>query len=130
QRLWSARGRDDQLLFGTRNGTPISPTNFYNRVFKPATRTAGVEWATFHTLRHTCASLLFNRAGLNPKQVQAWLGHHSAAFTMDVYVHLLEDDITEAPAALDKLLWGATGGQPATPKPAEVAEIAEAAIPL
>ena len=37
---------------------------------------AGVGWAGLHTLRHTCASLLF-RSGWNAKQVQMVLGHHS-----------------------------------------------------
>jgi hypothetical protein len=34
--------------------------------------------------------------GLNAKQVQGWLGHHGASFTMDVYVHLLADDLPDA----------------------------------
>ncbi len=29
-------------------------------------------------------------------QVQRWLGHHSAAFTLATYVHLLDGDIGEA----------------------------------
>jgi len=33
--------------------------------------------------------------GRNAKQVQRWLGHHSAAFTLDTYVHLLSDDLDE-----------------------------------
>jgi hypothetical protein len=33
-------------------------------------------WVRFHTFRHTCATMLF-RHGLNAKQVQSWLGHHS-----------------------------------------------------
>jgi hypothetical protein len=32
---------------------------------------------------------------LNAKQVQGWLGHHSAAFTLSTYVHLLPDDLPE-----------------------------------
>ena len=39
--------------------------------------------------------MLFRR-GLNAKQVQLWLGHHSAAFTLDTYVHLLPDDLPDA----------------------------------
>jgi hypothetical protein len=31
--------------------------------------------------------------GRNAVQVQRWLGHHSAAFTLARYVHLLNDDI-------------------------------------
>jgi len=42
--------------------------------------------------RHTCASLLFAQ-GRNAVQVQRWLGHHSAAFTLASYVHLLDGDI-------------------------------------
>ena len=34
--------------------------------------------------------------GANAKQVQAWLGHHSPAFTLAVYVHLLDDDVPDA----------------------------------
>jgi integrase len=120
RRLWTLRGRDDQLVFSTSRGTPIDVTNFYNRVYKPAARAAGVPWATLHTLRHTCASVLFNKAGLNPKQVQAWLGHHAASFTLDTYVHLLDEDIQDAPAALDALLEGATGGQQDAPNCAEL----------
>jgi hypothetical protein len=34
-------------------------------------------------------------AGRNPKQIQHWLGHHSAAFTLDTYAHLLDAGIGE-----------------------------------
>lgn len=46
----------------------------------------------FHTLRHTCASLLVAR-GANAVQAQHWLGHHSAASTLATYVHLLDGDL-------------------------------------
>ena len=106
RRLWELRkerrGVDDALVFGTSAGTPLGDANLY-RAFKPAAARAGVPWASFHTLRHTCATELF-RAGKNPKQVQAWLGHHAASFTMDVYVHLLPDDVGEAPETFDGLV--------------------------
>jgi integrase len=44
---------------------------------------------TFHTFRHTCASLLFDD-GRNIKQVQEWLGHADPGFTLRTYVHLLD----------------------------------------
>ena len=34
--------------------------------------------------------MLFER-GLNVKQVQRWLGHHSASFTLDKYIHSLDE---------------------------------------
>lgn len=52
---------------------------------------AGMPWAGFHAFRHTCATRLF-AAGRNAVQVQRWLGHHSPAFTLATYVHLLDDD--------------------------------------
>ena len=36
------------------------------------------------------------RDGANAKQVQHWLGHHSPAFTLAVYVHLLPEDAPDA----------------------------------
>jgi integrase len=62
------------------------------RALKPAAEEAGAPWAGFHTFRHTWASMLFER-GANAVQVQRWLGHHSAAFTLATYVHLLSDDL-------------------------------------
>jgi integrase len=72
-------------------------------VLKPAARAAGltvavagkdepVPWVSFHTFRHTCASLLFD-AGKNVKQVQEWLGHAEPGFTLRTYVHLLDEGL-------------------------------------
>jgi hypothetical protein len=36
------------------------------------------------------------RNGMNAKQVQGWLGHHAASFTIDTYIHLLPDDLVPA----------------------------------
>ena len=80
----------------------IDTSNLSSRVLKPAARRAGVPWVGFHSFRHTAATSLF-RAGLNAKQVQLWLGHHSPAFTLATYVHLLPDDLPE-PAFFDAVL--------------------------
>jgi hypothetical protein len=58
-------------------------------------------WVGFHTFRHTCATLLF-RNGWNAVQVQRWLGHHKPSFTLDTYVHLLDEDVPE-PVFFDAL---------------------------
>ena len=44
----------------------------------------------FHDLRHFYASALI-AANLNPKIIQAWLGHATLAETMDTYGHLFAD---------------------------------------
>ena len=101
QALWDARKAargplDVDPVFASASGGYLSAGNVARRVLKPAARRAGLERAAFHTLRHTCATELFRR-GLNAKQVQVWLGHHSPSFTLAVYVHLLSDDLPESP---------------------------------
>jgi integrase len=76
-------------------------------VLDPATEAAGVPWVSFHTFRHSCASLLF-AAGKSPKQVQVWLGHSDPAFTLRVYVHLLDDGLGSADF-LDDAKWATNG---------------------
>jgi hypothetical protein len=65
------------------------------------------------------------RSGLNAKQVQMWLGHHSPAFTLAVYVHLLPDDLPN-PDFLDALTQPgeAQGASRQTPADARIIELA------
>jgi hypothetical protein len=53
-----------------------------------------------HTLRHTFASLLIE-GGESLKYVQEQLGHHSPAFTLAVYGHLLPRGERRAVGRLD-----------------------------
>jgi len=96
---WS--GNED-LVFPSLGGTPLNPENLRRRVLRPAAEEADASWAGFHTFRHTCAAILFER-GLNVKQVQRWLGHHSPSFTLDTYVHLLDEKLPE-PVSLSEEL--------------------------
>jgi integrase len=81
-----------ELVWPNRTGRPLNPDSTRARVLKPAAARAGVPWASWHTLRHTCGTLLF-REGWSIKAVQHYLGHHSAAFTLAVYVHFLPGDM-------------------------------------
>jgi integrase len=106
--LWRHRAgaKDDELVLTNPGGGRVQQPNLMRRVLKPATVKAGLgewvreqdgtlradSWVGFHTFRHTCATLLF-RKGWNAKQVQLWLGHHKASFTLDTYVHLLDEDL-------------------------------------
>ena len=85
------------MLFTTKRGTRLSYRNQLTRVFKPAAEEAGAEWAAFHTLRHTFASLHIAR-GTNIVQLSRMLGHHSPDFTLRVYAHMIPGDKV---AALD-----------------------------
>jgi integrase len=49
----------DDLLFGTRDGTPISRNTFRTRVWRPAVAASGVDFdVRVHDLRHAHASWL------------------------------------------------------------------------
>lgn len=97
----SPRAADQDPVFASQTGTPIDSASLHSRVLKPAAERAGVGWAGFHTLRHTAATTFF-RAGWNAKQVQMVLGHHSPAFTLESYVHLLADGLPD-PSFLDAM---------------------------
>jgi hypothetical protein len=75
-----------------------------------------LSWISFHTFRHTCASLLFE-SGKNIRQVATWLGHADPAFTLRTYVHLLDAGLGDA-GFLDDALNGATLGATQAPKTA------------
>jgi integrase len=100
----------ERLVFTSTTGTMLDPDNLAERVLAPACEEAGVEWAGFHTFRHTVASRLFAE-GRNAVQVQRWLGHHKPSFTIDTYVHLLPGDVVEP-------LGGNVSGNPTTRRPA------------
>jgi integrase len=85
---------EEDLVFPAGNGKPLSQPNLYRDALKGPREEANLTWVGFHTFRHTCASMLFAE-GRNAVQVQRWLGHHSPAFTLARYVHLLDGDLGE-----------------------------------
>ena len=58
---------------------------------------------TFHSLRHTCATLLLSK-GVHPKIVQELLGHATISITLDTYSHVLPSMQGEAVAAMQEAL--------------------------
>lgn len=95
--------RDGNLVFPNRIGGPMDHNNLYYRDYKPLLKRAGLEdqGFTFHALRHTFATALFER-GEHPKIVQSLLGHSSITQTMDTYSHLMEGMGGDAVDGLDE----------------------------
>lgn len=91
----------EQLIFTTSNGTPISHRNLL-RHFHETLEDLGIPRVTFHSLRHSFATLqLIN--GVNPKIVQEALGHSSITLTLDTYSHVIPSLQKEAAKKLDAL---------------------------
>ena len=86
---------DDAFVFPGRDGGASDQGSLRRRVLIPAAERAGLTGVGFHTLRHTCASMLIE-SGLSPLRLQRWMGHHSPAFTLETYGHLIDGDLGPA----------------------------------
>ena len=75
-------------VFPGESGGTMDPSNWHRRNFQALFRAAGVRRVTFHSLRHTYASLLLAQ-GVDPLYVSRQLGHSTITITMDTYGHLL-----------------------------------------
>ena len=74
--------------------TPLDARNFYNRVWGPAVVAVGIEWATWHDLRHTFASRLA-MTGHNEGTIAALLRHSTTALVKR-YAHLSQSHLKAA----------------------------------
>ncbi|WP_432864569.1 tyrosine-type recombinase/integrase [Microbispora rosea] len=82
---------ENGVLVTNRSSRPVQWSTF-GTCWRTAVAAAGLPKGTrFHDLRHFYASSLI-RANLNPKVIQARLGHATIAETMDTYGHLFPDD--------------------------------------
>jgi integrase len=90
--LRPADAEDEDLVFPNQCGRPLNPSNLRNRVLKPAAKRAGVPATGLHALRHTCASLLIEER-TSSLRLQRWMGHHAAAYTLETYGHLINDEL-------------------------------------
>ncbi len=101
ERLKTELPDDPSALVFPRFWGGILPIEEYRLAFDKACAEVGIEGLTPHGLRHTTASLAIS-AGANVKVVQRMLGHASAAMTLDLYGHLLDDDLAAVADALCK----------------------------
>jgi len=99
-----AKLRDDELVFPTGTGKPISLSNLYQvpwiRLMKEADLIVpkevngqiidGAKYSLY-SLRHYYASMMIERR-FNPLFIKQQLGHSSIEMTFDVYGHLFKDD--------------------------------------
>jgi integrase len=93
-----------ELVFTTPTGRPIHSDKLARR-FKGILRQANLPIMRLYDLRHTSATLAL-AAGVPPKVVAEQLGHASAAFTLDIYSHLLPHMQEEAAMKVEKILAG------------------------
>ncbi len=105
----SAWSGDTDPVFANLRGRPYDYSALRRRVLLPARKRAGIPDADFRALRRTATTDLL-AVGVPLRQVQEWMGHHDAAFTMAVYAQARRSDVPD----LDALFHArdASGGRP------------------
>ncbi len=91
---WEPLEGMEDLVFTSKSGTPHYDMNIrtdQKRILKKM-KENGIDLGrcTFHTLRHCFATRCVEN-GIDPKALQAILGHSTFAMTMDLYCDVMED---------------------------------------
>ncbi len=108
---WAAGKGPADWLFSAPAGGPLRESNWKRSIgWTAATAAIGVPNLRVHDLRHTAASVWLG-SGADPKVVQAVLGHATASMTMDLYGHLVADNLWTAAAKVGDI----SGTSPRTP---------------
>jgi integrase len=80
----------EALVFCTSKGTPLNAKNLYNRELAPACDRTEQPRVSWHSFRHTHATLLGDTGG-SLKTAQALLGHSDLETTLNTYTHAVPD---------------------------------------
>ena len=70
-------------------GILLNP-DYISAAYKKIVKKNGLPESSFHSLRHSCGSLLL-AMGYNIKQIQQWLGHSNFQTTLNIYSHTEHD---------------------------------------
>jgi len=89
------------LVFGSIVNTPLDSSNILKEL-KKVYASIGITNKTFHDLRHTYATRLFE-LGEPAKTVQELLGHSNVNITLGTYTHVLEKQKTKTASLIDSL---------------------------
>ena len=77
-------------MFLCRKGEPVKNSTYDTALFKICDK-AGIKRFSMHVLRHTFATRCIE-GGMLPKTLQKILGHSNIGITMNLYVHITEDE--------------------------------------
>lgn len=93
----------DDLVFATRNQTPLNPKNLLRRVLRPACLKLELPLISWHSFRHTHATLL-GEVGESLRTASAILGHSNVGTTM-IYAHAIPESQRRAVDKVGEILF-------------------------
>jgi len=79
-----------EYIFLSRKGEPVKNSTYDTALFKICEK-AGIAKFSMHVLRHTFATRCIE-GGMMPKTLQKILGHSNIGITMNLYVHITEEE--------------------------------------
>lgn len=94
----------EDLIFASRNQTPLNPKNLNRRALRPACAKLELPLITWHSFRHTHATLL-GEVGESLKTAQALLGHSDLETTLNVYTHAIPESQKRAVDKVAEILF-------------------------
>jgi integrase len=94
----------DQLIFTSRNGSPMNPKNLLRRVLQPACRKLHLPVIRWRSFRHTHATLL-GEVGESLQTAQAILGHSDLKTTLNIHTHAIRESQKRAVAKVAGLVF-------------------------
>jgi integrase len=94
----------DSLVFTTRKGSPLSAKNLYNRELAPACDRIEQPRVSWHSFRHTHATLL-TEFGESIKTAQSLLGHSDLGTTLNTYAHVIPESQRRAVERVSEVLF-------------------------
>ena len=105
KKLRQGQVNPNSLVFTTGAGGPLNRHNLLRRYLKPACKKLELGGITWHSLRHSHATML-DATGAPLGTVQALLGHSSSEITREVYLHAIPEDQRKAVAGVEMLVFG------------------------
>lgn len=94
-----AQAGSSPYVFPTQSGARLVMPSL-EKQYGNITQHCGIEGTSFHSLRHTFATRLFER-GADVKDVSTLLGHASVSITYNTYIHVIEGRKTDTVGLLD-----------------------------
>ena len=104
---WKTKTRrtdPEDLVFGARNGTPVSSNNLLRRQILPACETLGLPRSTWLTFRRTYSSWS-HQTGVPDKVIAELMGHANVYTTLNVYTQVMDESRRDAAGRIGRELF-------------------------